>query len=384
MGTNIVEEAVACHVARNPANTFYHVHLEPSILDSWSSLLLVCTALGLLLSAAIKFIEHARNPRPLVKSRGHPFSTLGMSLAIASLFPFWYLPMMGQVPLQGAAMPDFVFGKEYFSTGWLARLNPFFDFPANTLEVYLQAKFFLVALGVAMVLFAFCWHILAKFNLRLMWSDNIEIKRDHQLVTTGAYALARHPMYASLLMWCWGGSLIMDNLMTLLITTFVILPLMRARAKAEETELLAARPDYAFYQRNVRMLTPTLRGACALAFKIIMIAVLGFWVFACTFCRREYGETLPFPILVTLVFTHAYLGFSLTPEKVAFSYRSKSGMMAVFWGLSLWWPPFFYVFWLLLAMFVYGLFFNCPCMWVYEKFGGCPCFALFRKKRCRV
>ena len=66
------------------------------------------------------------------------------------------------------------------------------------------------------------------------------------------------------------------------------------------------------------------------------------------------------------------------------SVRKLYHMMAVFWGLSLWWSPFFYVFWLLLAMFVYGLFFSCPCMWVYEKFGGCPCFALFRKKRFRV
>jgi hypothetical protein len=51
-------------------------------------------------------------------------------------------------------------------------------------------------------------------------------------------------------------------------------------------------------------------------------------------------------------------------------------MMLAVWGLSLVWHPVYYLLYLILAMFIYGLRFNCPCMIVYNKYHGCPCFAL--------
>ena len=352
--------------------------------------LLAVTALGLLAAALLKFLEHARNPRPLAKSRRHPFSTLGMAACIAAMFPFWRL---------NAGMMSM---RETFTRTFIGRVWGF-DSPLMDYDWLLVFLCF-YAVGAVMVVAAFAWHIRAKLDLRLMWSDGIEIKRDHALATTGAYALARHPMYASLLMWCWGASLLMANLATFLITTCVMLPLMRWRAKAEEAELLAAHPDYALYQGNVRMLAPTLRGGSALAAKTAAIALLGYWTFMNTFYKfhplvdswlKEPGKRKPAeifvccdmssdwvllpPMLFLLLFVHLFLGYCLTPAKVAFSYRSKSGMMLAFWLASQLWSPAFYAYWLILAMFVYGLFFNCPCMWVYERFGGCPCFRLLGK-----
>ena len=322
-------------------------------------MLLVFTGLALLAAAGLKFVEHASNPQPLAKSRRHPFSTLGMSVCVAALFPFWYYGI-GTVNRLDDAVTSygcFVYGEDEWG------------------------RFCWVGLGLLMTLFAFVWHLRAKFNIRLMWSDGIEIKREHKLVTTGAYALARHPMYASLLMWCWGGSLMMLNFATLLIVTFVMLPLMCFRANAEEKELLAAHPDYALYQKNVRQLTPTLSGAVAMVIKIVVILFLAFWIFGYCFTSRFLRPSM----IILLMFIHLYLGHALTPEKTAFSYRSKSWMMLVFWFVSIFWFPAFYFFWLILAMFVYGLKWNCPCMFLHEKYGGCPCWLWLRKKRaCKI
>jgi hypothetical protein len=202
-----------------------------------------------------------------------------------------------------------------------------------------------------------------------MWSDGIEIKQDHQLISKGAYALSRHPMYASLLLWCWSASFMMFNWITMTIATLAILPLMIARARAEEREISKVLPGYLFYQENVRMLAPTISGVYAVAIKILAMCLLGYYIWQ--------GLTLPSVILLFAI--HLYLGYSLTPEKVAFSYRSKSGMMIVIWGLSQIWHPIYYLLYVILAMFIYGLKFNCPCMIVYSKYHQCPCFGLAAK-----
>lgn len=153
-----------------------------------------------------------------------------------------------------------------------------------------------------------------------------------------------------------------------LISAF-FLPLMIRRARDEEKELLEINPDYMLYQQNIKMLFPTLSGTLAFIIKVLAVILFGYYIWV--------GITLP--SLLLLFFIHVYLGYSLTPEKVAFSYRSKSGMMLLFYGLSFLWHPFYYLLYLALAMFIYGLKWNCPCMIVYNKYKRCPCFSLFEK-----
>ena len=181
------------------------------------------TVLILLMAALFKFIEHAAISPKIARKIRHPFSTREMVICIAVLFPFW-LRSIGQIKMVTA----------------------------------LQSIYF--GVGLVLILCAVIWHIWAKVNIRAMWSDGIEIKQDHRLISTGAYALSRHPMYASLLLWCWSASFMMFNWVTLTITTLVILPLMIARARAEEKELSKVLPDYISYQENVRMLVPTISG----------------------------------------------------------------------------------------------------------------------------
>jgi protein-S-isoprenylcysteine O-methyltransferase Ste14 len=290
------------------------------------------TSLILLIAAALKFLEHAATSQKIAKKITHPFSTREMIVCIAVLFPFW-LHSIGQIKMNAA----------------------------------LQSVYF--GIGLVSILCAVIWHIWAKFNIRAMWSDGIEIKQDHRLISTGAYALSRHPMYASLLLWCWSASFMMFNWITMTISTLAILPLMIARARAEERELSRVLPGYLSYQENVRMLAPTISGFYAVAVKIMAMCLLGYYIWQ--------GLTLPSVILLFTI--HLYLGYCLTPEKVAFSYRSKSGMMIVIWGLSQIWHPIYYLLYVILAMFIYGLKFNCPCMIIYNKYQRCPCFDLAAK-----
>ncbi len=290
------------------------------------------TGLILLIAVVAKFREHARNKQSLESDQKHPFSTREMLICVLLLFPFW-VNNVGQF----------------------------------TVEDSLQTAYF--ATGSIMIFLAIAWHIAAKLHIRFMWSDGIEIKSSHHLVTTGAYALARHPMYASLLLWCWGASLVMFNWATFALVSVVFLPLIVMRARAEEKALSSTLPDYVLYQRNVRMLTPTLQGTAALLTRIVLLVLFAYYVWE--------GVTLSSLLLMAAL--HLYAGYSLTPEKVAFSYRSKAGLMVVFWGLSLFWPPAYYLFYLMLAMLLYGLKFDCPCMMLYDKFHGCPCFFLIKK-----
>lgn len=301
---------------------------NPSLFVAGMSIVYL-TCLILLIAAALKFVEHAAFSTKVARKVAHPYSTREMIVSIAMLFPFW-LRSMGQIKMQ-AALQHVYFG-----------------------------------VGCALILFSIVWHLWAKFNIRAMWSDGIEIKHEHRLIATGAYALARHPMYASLLLWCWSASLMMFNWITLLLTTLVILPFMIWRARAEERELSRVLVDYVSYQQRVRMLTPTISGMGAVVIKTAALCFLGYSIW----------QGISLSVMILLFAMHLYLGYSLKPEKVAFSYRSKSGMMLVVWTLSLLWHPVYYLLYAILAMFVYGMKFNCPCMMVYNKYQRCPCYDL--------
>ena len=309
-------------------------HAHNSTLFLAGIILVYVTGVILLAAVVWKFYEYRQTSQALEKQRTHFFSTREMLLLVLLLFPCW-IGSWGQV-----ALP----------------LIPYY---------------FFFVIGTVGLLFATGWHVWAKLNIGGLWSDGIEIKQNHPLRTTGAYALARHPMYASLLLWCWSASLLLANALTLGLVCAVFLPLMVRRAKAEEQWLVQKNPDYALYQKNVRMMSVTLAGAWSVAVRFLLAVVL---------CYLTATRQITLAVLGGLVFVHLYLGYSLQPEKTAFSYRSKSGMMAVFGLLGLYvHPAFFYFFYVIVAMCLYGLKWNCPCMLVYEKYHGCPCFILLKK-----
>jgi len=48
-------------------------------------------------------------------------------------------------------------------------------------------------------------------DLGLNWSQTLELRKDHQLVKGGIYRSIRHPMYASIWLWCLAQGLMLEN-----------------------------------------------------------------------------------------------------------------------------------------------------------------------------
>lgn len=296
------------------------------------------TGVILLIAVMFKFFEYYFKKQTVQKKKGSMFSTLAMTLVVIVLFNFW-VSSKGQLNIQNEILQYI-----YFSFGII-----------------------LCTLGII-------WHIKSKIDIGRFWSDEIEIKENHSIIQTGAYKYARHPMYGSLLLWCWGAGFIMFNYITFLLTTLVFLPLMVKRARAEEKELIEANIDYSLYKENTKMLCFTMKGKTALLFKISALLIFVYFII----------NGINLQNLMLLFFIHFYLGYSLTPEKVAFSYRSKSFIIIVVWLIAQYWHPMYYFYYIVALMLLYGLKWNCPCMIMYEKFGGCPCIKLLSKLKDKI
>ena len=48
-------------------------------------------------------------------------------------------------------------------------------------------------------------------DLGKSWSQSLELRKDHELISHGVYRFIRHPMYASIGLWSLGQSLVLEN-----------------------------------------------------------------------------------------------------------------------------------------------------------------------------
>ncbi len=98
----------------------------------------------------------------------------------------------------------------------------------------------------------------ARAHLGRNWSGSVTIKADHELITTGPYRLARHPIYTGLLLAFAGTALIVAEWRAVLAFVIAFLALWR-KLKLEERwmreQFGAAYDDYA---RRVAALVPFL------------------------------------------------------------------------------------------------------------------------------
>ncbi len=298
-------------------------------------------ASGIVLSAFVfvKFATYAKDPAK--QRQVHPVATLSMTAFLIAMFPL-LVRKIGAV-----------------------QVPP------------LEEQFYL-AFGAALMLLGVRLHIAGKLEIGSHWSDQIEAAAGQSFVSSGVYSLTRHPMYSSLIMWILGAALAFVNPLVFGLVTVLFVPMMLARARAEE-KLLAENVEdpaaYEIYRQRTNIMIPRFGGLPAFALRVVGILVYGFFIGNFT------GTNFTPAGIVFLVVMHLALGFTILPEKAAFSYKSKTGMMVLVWFLTMLWQPIYYLHWFFLLMYVYGLFFNCPCMFAYEKYHGCPCFG-WMKRAC--
>lgn len=114
-------------------------------------------------------------------------------------------------------------------------------------------------LGLALVAAGVAFSLWSVATLGRHYDLVIEIHADHQLVRSGPYAVARHPVYTGLIAHFLGACLATGNLILLAGTLFVTIPAFLLRVRAEE-RLLRERfgAEYDRYAKEVGMLAPFL------------------------------------------------------------------------------------------------------------------------------
>ena len=108
----------------------------------------------------------------------------------------------------------------------------------------------IVALGNLLVVIGFCL-IFLVYRENPYSSATIEIVEEQKLVSTGPYAVVRHPMYASALLYLIGTPLALGSYWGLL-GLGAMMPFLLWRLLDEERLLTKELPGYAEYRKRVR------------------------------------------------------------------------------------------------------------------------------------
>ena len=100
--------------------------------------------------------------------------------------------------------------------------------------------------------------IWARVTLGGNWSGIVTVKRDHELIRTGPYALVRHPIYTGIA-FAVVGTVMFDGEIKSIIVVIVMLTVFARKMKIEErfmTEQFGS--EYASYRQKTKALVPFL------------------------------------------------------------------------------------------------------------------------------
>jgi protein-S-isoprenylcysteine O-methyltransferase Ste14 len=137
----------------------------------------------------------------------------------------------------------------YLFTPWLAFAD--YQLPA------LASPFGALLMVAALWLF---WR--SHADLGLNWSQTLEVRKGHTLITHGVYRSIRHPMYASIWLWCLAQGLMLQNWLAgwYALVAFAIMYFIRT-PREEQMMRETFGQEYIDYSRRTGRLFPRLRPA---------------------------------------------------------------------------------------------------------------------------
>ena len=110
--------------------------------------------------------------------------------------------------------------------------------------------------GVILVIIGLGIAIVARRTLAGNWSNVVDVKVDHELITTGIYRYARHPIYTGVLLMGLGTALYKGT-MGIFILFLALLGFFWFKARQEEKLLTKHFPkEYPAYKKRVKALIP--------------------------------------------------------------------------------------------------------------------------------
>jgi protein-S-isoprenylcysteine O-methyltransferase Ste14 len=111
-------------------------------------------------------------------------------------------------------------------------------------------------LGLALTILGCLFAVWARVTLGSNWSGLPTVRREHELITRGPYALARHPIYTGILL-ALAGSAIANGESGWLLSWFLVLVSYKVKIRQEEQLMMETFPqDYPDYRRRVKALIP--------------------------------------------------------------------------------------------------------------------------------
>jgi protein-S-isoprenylcysteine O-methyltransferase Ste14 len=142
-----------------------------------------------------------------------------------------------------AMLGFFMLGSDLFDAGWLGQRF----LPADP-----RVRIAGLIVTIAGCLFA----VWARITLGSNWSGRATVKAGHELIVTGPYALARHPIYTGLLVAAVGTGLVSGKIRSLLGFVLIVLALTIKMSQEERLMVQTFPAAYPAYRRRVKALIP--------------------------------------------------------------------------------------------------------------------------------
>jgi protein-S-isoprenylcysteine O-methyltransferase Ste14 len=142
-----------------------------------------------------------------------------------------------------AMLGFFLLGSAFFDAGWLG-------------ERFLPADPSLQLSGLFVTIAGCLFAIWARITLGSNWSGRATVKEGHELIVTGPYALARHPIYTGLLIAAVGTGLATGKMRCILGFVLIVLALAIKMSQEERLMMQTFPGAYPAYRRRVKALIP--------------------------------------------------------------------------------------------------------------------------------
>jgi protein-S-isoprenylcysteine O-methyltransferase Ste14 len=97
-----------------------------------------------------------------------------------------------------------------------------------------------------------------QIHLDTQWSAQLQLQKNHHLITTGPYAYIRHPLYMGMLGWCISLTLLTANWIFTAICVFSIFAVLWRIPKEEQMMIEAFGDEYKAYMQRTGRYFPKL------------------------------------------------------------------------------------------------------------------------------
>jgi protein-S-isoprenylcysteine O-methyltransferase Ste14 len=121
-----------------------------------------------------------------------------------------------------------------------------------------RAGFWPFWLGAAVTVSGLLFAVWAREHLGRNWSSQVSIKQDHELITTGPYAVVRHPIYTGILVGFLGLAIALSEVRGFVVFVLFFLVFWAKLSKEEQWMRSQFGETYAKYVHRTAALVPYL------------------------------------------------------------------------------------------------------------------------------